>query len=261
MLDAVLPSSRMQRPDPSGMSRVAEATAVFWILKILTTGFGESSADWIMAHAGPTKSTLAVGAVLLGALVWQLRQERYRVLPYWFVVVMVGIAGTIFADVVSFRLHVPLGVSSASYIAVLIAVFWYWQRSEGTVAIDDVTTFRRELLYWAAVMVTFALGTAVGDYGAWTLGLGYLGTGLVCAGLILLPLIAHKLFGLGPVIAFWAAYVVTRPLGASFADWMAFPVKRGSLGFGLAPVSIVLGIMIAAFVAYLVMQERRGKTA
>ena len=126
-----------------------------------------------------------------------------------------------------------------------------WQRSELTLSIHSVVTRRREPFYWAAVLATFALGTAAGDMTARTLGLGYLGSGVMFAVLIAVPAVAYRRFGMNAVLAFWFAYIVTRPLGASFADWMAVPHSRGGLGFGYGPVSLVLAVLIVGFVAYL----------
>jgi uncharacterized membrane-anchored protein len=164
---------------------------------------------------------------------------------------MVGVFGTVAADVLHVGLGVPYVVSTTLYAIVLTAVFMTWQRSELTLSIHSILTRRRELFYWAAVLATFALGTAAGDMTARTLGLGYLGSGVMFAVLIAVPAVAYRRFGMNAVLAFWFAYIVTRPLGASFADWMAVPHNRGGLGFGYGPVSIVLAVLIVAFVAYL----------
>lgn len=240
----------------TGSVRVPDATPFFWILKILTTGFGESFADLVQHHIGPKKALLLFATLLIGAVAWHMRQGRYRVWPYWLTVVLVANFGTVLADVLAFRLGVPLTVSNVVFAVGLAAVFLLWWRSEGTLSIHSVDTNRRELFYWAAVILTFALGTAVGDLSAGRLGLGYLGSGIFYIGLILLPALGYLKFGLGPVLAFWASYIVTRPLGASFADWMAFPENRGGLNLGLALVSAVLGVLILGLVA--LMARRRA---
>ena len=173
--------------------------------------------------------------------------------------VLVANFGTALADVLAFRVGVPLPVSNAIFAVGLAAVFYLWWKSEGTLSIHSITTPRRELYYWAAVILTFALGTAVGDLSAGRLGLGFLGSGIFYTGLIMMPALAYWKGWLGPVAAFWASYIVTRPLGASFADWVALPVTRGALAWGFAPVSLILGLLILALTAYMARQASEGR--
>jgi len=156
------------------------------------------------------------------------------------------------ADVLHIGMHVPYAASTAFFAVALAAVFVVWHRSEGTVSIHTIFTRRRELFYWSAVMATFALGTAAGDMTARTLGLGYFASGVRCAGLIAIPAIGRRWLRLDPIVAFWFAYVVTRPLGASFADWMGVPRTLGGLDWGRGNVSLGLTIPIVMLVAYLV---------
>ena len=165
---------------------------------------------------------------------------------YWLAVVMVGIFGTMAADVLHVGFHVPYVASALLYAVVLAAVFVTWQRTEGTLSVHTIDTARRELFYWAAVVSTFALGTAVGDLTAITLSLGYFGSAILYAAVIGAIAVARVRFGLNPIVAFWAAYVVTRPLGASVADWLAKAPSAGGLGFGGGPVSLVLASAIAS---------------
>src|SRR5262245_13076544 len=176
--------------------------------------------------------------------------RRYVAWAYWFAVVMVGIFGTMAADVLHVGFHVPYVASAVLYAIVLTAVFVTWQRTEGTLSIHRIDSTRRELFYWAAVVSTFALGTAVGDLTAVTLGLGYLGSAVLFAAVIAAIAVAYRL-GLDPILSFWAAYVVTRPLGASVADWMGKPTSAGGLGIGDGPVTLALAAAIAVLVAYL----------
>jgi uncharacterized membrane-anchored protein len=164
---------------------------------------------------------------------------------------MVGVFGTMAADVLHVGLGVPYIASTIFYAIVLTAVFVTWQRSEGTLSIHSITTARRELFYWAAVLATFALGTAAGDLTAVTFGLGYFASGLLFAAIIAIPALGYYRLGMNSILAFWFAYVVTRPLGASFADWLAVTHQRGGLALGTGPVSLVLAAMIAGIVAYL----------
>jgi uncharacterized membrane-anchored protein len=174
---------------------------------------------------------------------------------------MVSVFGTMAADSLHVGLGVPYAVSTACFAAALTVVFVVWFASERTLSIHSIDTPRREVFYWVAVMATFALGTATGDLTATTLGLGYLASGLVFAVLILLPAVARRWLGLGEVAAFWAAYVLTRPLGASFADWLAVPPSRGGLGLGDGVVSIVLTLAIVVLVGYLMVTGRDAPDA
>ena len=212
---------------------------------------GETTSDFLVHRLGPPPAVL-IGLAAFSAALWlQLRAGRYVAWIYWLAVAMVGVFGTMAADVLHVGLGIPYVVSTTFYAIVLTAVFMTWQRSELTLSIHSILTRRRELFYWAAVLATFALGTAAGDMTARTLGLGYLGSGVMFAVLIAVPAVACRRFGMNAVLAFWFAYIVTRPLGASFADWMAVPNSRGGLGFGYGPVSVVLAVLIVAFVAYL----------
>jgi uncharacterized membrane-anchored protein len=234
-----------------GRVRVPEVIALFWVTKALTTAFGESASDYSVHAIAP------VAAVLLGfvgfsaALAWQFRAKRYIAVRYWLAVAMVGVFGTMAADVLHVGFHVPYVVSAPLFAVFLAAVFGVWYRSEHTLSVHSITTSRREWFYWAAVVGTFALGTAVGDLTASTFGLGYLGSALLFAALMLIPAIGYRVFGLNGIAAFWFAYVLTRPLGASVADWFGKPREAGGLGWGAGPVAIALAVLIICCVTYL----------
>jgi uncharacterized membrane-anchored protein len=232
-------------------SKVPEVTAFFWIVKALTTGMGESTSDFLVHHLVPEFAVVLGGIAFVIALFLQFSTDRYVPWRYWLAVAMVGVFGTMAADVLHVGLGVPYIVSTVFYAIVLAVVFRTWYRSEGTLSIHSITTERREIFYWAAVLATFALGTAAGDLTAVTFGLGFFGSGLMFAAIIAIPAIGYWRFGMNSILAFWFAYVVTRPLGASFADWLAVSHARGGLELGTGPVSFVLAAMIAAFVAYL----------
>lgn len=185
------------------------------------------------------------------SLAWQLRAKRYIAVRYWLAVAMVGVFGTMAADVLHVGFHVPYGVSAPFFAAFLAAVFAVWYRSERTLSVHSITTTRREWFYWASVVGTFALGTAAGDLTATTLGLGYLRSALLFAVVILVPAIGYRFFALNGIAAFWIAYVLTRPVGASVADWLGKPRDGGGLGWGQGPVAIVLAAVIVCCVSYL----------
>ncbi|MFD0328601.1 hypothetical protein ACFQZC_11135 [Streptacidiphilus monticola] len=167
---------------------------------------------------------------------------------YWTAIVMVSVFGTMAADALHVGLGVPYTVSTAFFLVVLGAVFAVWYAVERTLSIHSINTPRRELWYWLTVVTTFALGTAAGDLTAGTLGWGYLASGVVFAVVIAVPALAHWKLGLNAVFAFWFAYIVTRPLGASFADWMAAPHEHTGLGWGYGPVTAVWTVLIVLFV-------------
>lgn len=238
-------------------SKVPEVTSYFWIIKVLTTAMGEATSDFFVHRVGLTNKpalaeiAIATGIVLALSLVLQFATARYVSWVYWFAVSMVAVFGTMAADAVHVVLHVPYVISSAAFGAILIVLFFTWHASERTLSIHSIRTPRRELFYWAVVMATFALGTAVGDLTALTLHLGYLASGVLFTVLIAVPAIGFRWLGWNGVLSFWIAYVLTRPLGASYADWLAFPTNAGGLGIGHGVVAVCLTAVIVALVAYL----------
>jgi uncharacterized membrane-anchored protein len=233
------------------MSKVPEVTAFFWIIKVLTTGMGETTSDYLAHRISPIIAVGLAGIALAGVLVVQLSVRRYVPWIYWAAVVMVSVFGTMAADVLHVGLGVPYVASTAFFVVALAAVFVVWYASEKTLSIHSIVTWRRELFYWATVMTTFALGTAAGDMTAVTMHLGYFASGVMFAVLIAIPALAYSRFALNGILAFWCAYVLTRPLGASFADWMGVSHGRGGLALGTGPVSLALGVVILALVGYL----------
>jgi uncharacterized membrane-anchored protein len=246
----------MRRRQLTPALRVPEITAYFWIVKGLSTAMGESVSDYLVRALHPVPAVLLGFVGFLGALALQFSMRRYVAWTYWFAVAMVGVFGTMAADVLHVGLGVPYVASAALYLVVLAAVFALWYRSEGTLSIHSIDTPRRELFYWAAVISTFALGTAVGDLTAITLHFGYVGSILLFAGVILIPIIGYRVFNWNAILTFWFAYVVTRPLGASLADWMGKPTTEKGLGWGSGRVGLVLALMIVGVVAYLAITRR-----
>jgi uncharacterized membrane-anchored protein len=240
-------SPRAQR----ALRKVPEVTAVFWIIKLLTTAMGESTSDFLNLNLGPLIAVPLMLALLAVALVLQFRTRRYVPWNYWFVVVMVAIFGTTAADALHVVLGIPYLISTAFYLVVLAIIFVAWHKTEKTLSIHSIYTPRREAFYWATVLATFALGTAAGDMTATTLHLGYLTSAGLFAVLIALPALAFWWFGLNEILAFWLAYILTRPLGASLADWAAVPKTSGGLGRGTGPVALGLAILIVIGVSYL----------
>jgi len=236
---------------PSVLKVPARIAAAFWAIKLLTTAFGESTSDYLVHNVNPYLAVVGGFVVFVVAMTLQLRTDRYVPWVYWLAVAMVAVFGTMAADVLHVEFGVPYLASSALFAVLLVAVFWSWSRVEGTLSIHSITTARRELFYWAAVLATFAMGTALGDLAAYTVKLGFLSAGVVFAVLFALPGLAFLAFRVNPILAFWAAYVTTRPLGASFADWTGKDRSGGGLGWGDGPVAFVLVALIVAGVAYL----------
>jgi uncharacterized membrane-anchored protein len=250
-----------QRPDgqlpvldklfpPPLASKVPEVIALFWIVKILTTAGGEATSDYLKTYGNFGAGGIEIMLILV-ALAWQLSTRRYQAFAYWFLAYSVATTGTGVADFIHLDLHVPYIGTTILWAAVLAAVFWGWQRSEGTLSIHSIFIQRREAFYWAVVFATFALGTAVGDLTAISFNWGYLLSGLVFAVIILLPALARLQFGLNSIAAFWMSYVVTRPLGASFADWIDKPKHTNALGFGDGPTAVAFAVTVFLLVSYL----------
>jgi len=234
-----------------GLRKVPEITVYFWIIKLLTTGMGETTSDYLVHRINPLIAVAFGGIGLAAALVLQFRVRRYVAWIYWLAVVMVAIFGTMAADALHIGFGVPYLVSTAFFAVALAVIFVAWYAREKTLSIHSIDTRSRELFYWATVMATFALGTAAGDMTAFTLGLGFFSSGVLFAVVIAVPALAYRLVRLNAILAFWFAYIVTRPLGASFADWMGRPHSLGGLGLGTGPVSLVLALVIIGFVGYL----------
>ncbi|WP_284974828.1 hypothetical protein [Arthrobacter sp. efr-133-TYG-104] len=240
--------------------KVPEITAGFWVAKVLTTGMGETTSDYLVHSMDPALALALGGVGLVGSLLLQFLVRRYVPWIYWLAVVMVSVFGTMAADAVHVVLGVPYVLSVAFFIVVLSAVFVLWYRSERTLSIHSVDTVRREAFYWATVLSTFALGTAVGDMTAYSLNLGYFASGVLFALAIAGVGVVYWRSWLSAIPAFWCAYILTRPLGASFADWTAVSPERGGLAWGTGPVSMGLLVCIAALVAVLSRRARAGST-
>jgi uncharacterized membrane-anchored protein len=252
-----------RRPGWSGLftepvaAKVPEITFLFWVIKILTTAGGEATSDYLALDLG---SRLVAGCIEAGifvvALVWQFRTRRYTAAAYWLLAYAIAIFGTGVADALHLFVGIPYAGTTVLWAVVLAAIFWFWYRSERTLSIHSIYTQRREVYYWAVVFATFALGTALGDFTAASLHLGYLASGIMFTLIILIPALAWSRFGLSPVVAFWFAYVVTRPLGASYADYFSKPHSLSGANYGDASVALITTIIVAILVGYLSVTRR-----
>lgn len=223
---------------------------LFWVVKLLTTAGGEATSDWLKRFGNAGGGGVEV-LLLAAGLVLQFRTRRYRAFAYWFFAYAIATTGTGVADFLHLDVGIPYSGTSILWAVILAGVFWAWHRSEGTLSIHSITTQRREAFYWSTVFATFALGTALGDYTAIALNMGYLTSGIFFGVVILLPALAWWRLGLGSIAAFWMSYVVTRPLGASFADYISKPRNTSGIGFGDGPTAVVFAVAVLGLVAYL----------
>jgi len=236
--------------------KVPEITLIFWVIKLLTTAMGEATSDFLVFQIDPVIAVVLGAMGLTVAMALQLLVRRYVPAIYWLAVAMVAVFGTMGADVVHIGLGIPYVVSTFFFGLCLAVIFAAWYLTEKTLSIHSVSTPRRELFYWATVMATFALGTAGGDMTASTMGLGYFTSGVMFGILFVLPALGYRLIRLNPILAFWIAYVLTRPFGASFADWAGKSQSLSGLGLGTGYVSLVLAVVIAILVGYLTISHK-----
>jgi uncharacterized membrane-anchored protein len=231
-------------------AKVPEVILVFWVVKILTTAGGEATSDYLKTYGNFGGGGIEVLVIVVG-LALQFGTRRYRAFAYWSLAFAIAITGTGVSDFLHLDVHIPYAGTTLLWAVVLAAIFWVWQRNEGTLSIHSITTQRREAYYWATVFATFALGTALGDFTATSLNLGYLDSGILFAIVILIPALAHWKLGLNGIAAFWMSYIVTRPLGASFADYISKPKNLSGINFGDGPTAIVFAVAVFVLVAYL----------
>jgi uncharacterized membrane-anchored protein len=234
------------------LNKVPGITLAFWVIKIMSTTVGETGADYLTKNVGlGTVMTDTIMALLLAAmLVVQLLSLRYVPWVYWLTVVLVSVVGTQITDALTDGLEVSLYSSTAAFAIALATTFAIWYASERTLSIHTIVTTRRELFYWAAVLFTFALGTAAGDLATEALGLGF-NVGVIAFGTMIAALAAAYYAGANPILTFWLAYIVTRPLGASLGDLLSQSREYGGLGFGTVSTSAVFLVVIIGLVAWI----------
>jgi uncharacterized membrane-anchored protein len=241
-------------------NKAPEPTMVFWIIKVLATTVGETFADFLATNLnlGLTNTTVVMTALLIIALVFQFKASGHVPGIYWVAVVLISVVGTLITDNLTDNFGVPLETTTVIFAIALVATFIAWYASERTLSIHAVTTTRREAFYWLAILFTFALGTAAGDLISESLGLGYGVAVLLFAGAIAVVAAAHRFARLGGVVAFWIAYILTRPLGASLGDLLSQPRGAGGLGMGTMATSAMFLAAILALIVYLTVTLRRN---
>ncbi|HUC04572.1 MAG TPA: hypothetical protein VL961_04185 [Acidimicrobiales bacterium] len=235
-------------------AKVPEVIFTFWVVKILTTAGGEAMSDYLKTQGNIKGGGIEV-LLFVSGLVLQFSTRRYRTFAYWYLAYAIATFGTGVADFLHLDVHIPYAGTTLLWAVILAAVFLVWQRSERTLSIHSITTQRREAFYWATVFATFALGTALGDFTATSLNLGYLASGILFGVVILLPALAWWRFGLNSIAAFWMSYVVTRPLGASFADYISKPRNLSGIDYGDGRTATVFLLAVLALVAYLALAK------
>lgn len=241
------------------LNKVPEVTLYFWIIKIMATTVGETAADFLNTklNLGLTNTSILMAALLIAALVGQFRKDRYVPWIYWVAVVLISVVGTLITDNITDHWGVPLQFTTTIFAIALAITFALWFGVEKTLSIHTIYTTRRESFYWAAILFTFALGTAAGDLVAETLKLGYLYSAMAFGAGIALVTLAHLVFKLNAVLAFWVAYILTRPFGASFGDLLSQPASNGGLGLGTVGTSVLFLTVIFGLIVYMTGAERR----
>ncbi len=244
------------------LRKVPQITVFFWIVKVITTALGESTSDFLVYSINPYVAVAIGFLAFAAALAFQFWWPRYTAWVYWLAVTMVAIFGTMGADVLHIVIGIPYLYTTIFFAVSLFIIFILWYVVEKTLSIHSINTSRREIFYWLTVCATFALGTAWGDMMAFTLHLGFFTAGLFFAALIALVAVLHyaakgwfserhKHLSRNAVLTFWIAYILTRPLGASFADWFGKSSSIGGLGWGDGIVSSILAVLLIGFVWYL----------
>ena len=243
------------------LNKVPEVTVLFWIVKILSTTVGETAADYLNENLGLglPATTALMSLLFVAVLVWQLTTNRYVPGVYWLTVVLVSVVGTLFSDNLVDNYGVSLWTTSGIFGVCLVASFVAWYRSEKTLSIHTIVTRRREAFYWLTILFTFALGTSAGDLVAEKLAVGYLPSALIFGGVIAAITAAFYALKANAVIAFWAAYIITRPFGASMGDFLTAPTKDGGLGLGTNGTSALFLAVIVACVAWFTVKNRRDE--
>lgn len=260
-------AKNIQQPDvftgTKMLNKVPQVTLYFWIIKILCTTVGETAADFLneKLNLGLTGTSVVMGVLLIVTLFFQFRLKKYMPGIYWLAVVLISIVGTLITDNLTDNLGVSLEITTVVFAIALIITFAVWYAVEKTLSVHKINTTRREAFYWLAILFTFALGTAAGDLLAESLKLGYLLSAGIFAGLIVIVFAAYKFLKLNAVLAFWIAYILTRPLGASLGDYLSQSNKDGGLGWGTVITSAIFLIAILCTVIYLTKTKKDVITA
>lgn len=250
--------TRTSPDDATHLNKIAQVTAVFWIMKICATTLGETAGDLLSMtlNVGYGISTVILLGVFLVSVIAQLRAGRYHPALYWTVILTTSTAGTTMSDFMDRTLGFGYAKGALILVISLGVVLLAWRLVEKSLSVSNITTTRAELFYWTAILISNTLGTALGDFLADDSGLGFLGGAALIGGLLGLVLLAYFFTKLNRVLLFWVAFVLTRPFGATFGDLLTKPLDKGGLNFGTVGSSLVLGVILVVFVVYTVQAER-----
>lgn len=240
------------------LNKVPEVTVFFWLVKMMSTTVGETAADFLTynLHMGLVITTVITGILFLGTLILQLKTKQYVPWVYWSTVVMISVLGTLITDDLVDNFGVALQTTTTVFSLALLVTFVLWFASEKTLSIHSIDTTKRELYYWTAILFTFALGTSAGDQVAESLNVGYALSGMIFGALIGLSALAYYILNANPVLIFWVAYILTRPFGASFGDYLSQPAENGGLALGTTSTSIIFIFVITVLVAYMSIRQK-----
>jgi uncharacterized membrane-anchored protein len=243
------------------MRKVAEVSFIFWIMKICATTLGETGGDMLSMtmKIGYGASSMILIGFFIATLFIQLLSKKYRPVIYWLVILSTSTAGTTMSDYMDRTLGLGYATGSLILVGLLAAVLFTWWRTEKSLSVTDIKTFRTELFYWIAILISNTLGTALGDFLADDSGLGFAGGALLIGSLLLIIILLHYFTKISSVLLFWIAFVLTRPFGATFGDVLTKPVEKGGLNLGTIGSSAVLAGILFVFVVYAVVQERKNR--
>lgn len=243
------------------LNKVPQLTVLFWLIKILGTTVGETAADFLAfnLHLGLTNTSILMSLLLITVIIIQVKQIKYIPSIYWLTVVLISIVGTLITDDLVEKFGVSLEATTSIFSILLIITFILWKRSEKSLSVHTIFTLKRELFYWSAILFTFALGTAAGDLISEKLRLGYFLSAILFISIIGIIIFFHYILKMNTIFSFWMAYILTRPLGASFGDLLTQPAKYGGLGFSSLSISLLFFVLIILLVIYLTKKEKQEK--
>ena len=250
---------KLKNDQATMLNKVPEVMIFFWLVKMMSTTVGETAADFLTykLHLGLVITTAITGILFLGSLFLQLKSKQYVPWIYWLTVVMISVLGTLITDNLVDNFGVALQTTTAVFSVALLITFALWYASEKTLSIHSITTTKRELYYWTAILFTFALGTSAGDQVAESLDVGYALSGMIFGALIGLSALAYYIFKANPVLIFWVAYILTRPFGASLGDYLSQPAENGGLALGTTSTSFIFIFVITLLVTYMTIRQKK----
>lgn len=243
------------------INRVARLGFLFWVIKIFSTTVGETAADYVSQNLnlGLVLTTILMGVITVGVTIWNFRQKKYFPPAYWSLIVMMSIEGTLITDLLVDQFGVSLLILDVVFAVAMVLLFYFWYKKEHSLSIHSINNDNREIFYWLIVLTTFALGTGVGDTVSEHLNFGYLNSLILFGSIFTLAGVLYYFKVISGVLAFWIAFIVTRPIGASLGDLFIQPAKNGGLGISLILINIIFFVVIIASVVYLSVKSPKEK--